>query len=96
MREHAARMGQIDRMREGIATRVGCAAAFLDPLTSGPCLGPLTLDHVKDQPMMGKRAPSDPQHLVTICLSHHVETGWATSHRPLLRTYLKALYDPNA
>lgn len=47
----------------------------------------LTLDHVKDQPRMGKRASSDRQHLVTLCWHHHLD-GWATSHRPELREYL--------
>jgi hypothetical protein len=79
-----------------VATRIGCVAAMLAPNSSGPCFGPLTLDHVKDQPMMGKRAPSDEHHLVTICMGHHVESTWATSHRPLLRWYLKKLYDPDA
>lgn len=52
------------------------------------CGGRDTLDHVRDQPMMGKRAPSDPQHLVVVCEAHHIWTGWATSHRPELRAYL--------
>lgn len=47
----------------------------------------LTLDHVRDQPMMGKRAPSDVRHLVTLCWHHHLD-GWATAHRPELRQYL--------
>ncbi len=47
----------------------------------------LTLDHVKDQPMMGKRAPSDERHLATLCWHHHLD-GWATAHRPELRAYL--------
>ncbi len=55
------------------------------------CSGPLTLDHVRDQPMMGKRAPSDMQHLVTLCAFHHLESGWATSHRPELRAYLASV-----
>ncbi len=76
-------------LRGKAATKIGCVATILDPQTSGPCSGPLTLDHVKDQPMMGKRAPSDQHHLVTICANHHIETGWATGHRPLLRWYLK-------
>ena len=75
--------------RNGVATKVGCIASVLDPVESGPCSGPLTLDHVKDFPMMGKRAPSDERHLVTICLNHHVNTGWATSHRAILRAYLR-------
>ena len=52
------------------------------------CRGRLTLDHVKDQPRMGKRAPSDRAHLVAICRAHHLDNGWATSHRPELREYL--------
>ena len=51
------------------------------------CAGPLTLDHVKEQPMMGKRAPSDRAHLVSICRHHHLD-GWATAHRPELRAYI--------
>ena len=52
------------------------------------CSGQLTLDHVKDQPRMGVRAPSDMAHLVTLCAFHHLDSGWATSHRPELREYL--------
>ena len=48
----------------------------------------LTLDHVRDQPMMGKSAPSDARHLVTLCWGHHLH-GWATSHRPEIREYLE-------
>jgi hypothetical protein len=47
----------------------------------------LTLDHVKDQPRMGVRAPSDERHLVSLCAHHHLD-GWATGHRPDLRNYL--------
>ena len=64
--------------RRCIAPRLGA---------SDECAGPLTLDHVKDQPMMGKRAPSDPAHLASICRHHHLD-GWATAHRPELRAYL--------
>jgi hypothetical protein len=32
----------------------------------------LTLDHVKDNLMMGLRAPSDPHHLVAMCFSGNV------------------------
>jgi len=65
----------------------GCIAVRLGADPAG-CAGALQLDHVKDQPMMGKRAPSDAAHLVTLCRRHHVDTGWATSHRPELRAYL--------
>jgi hypothetical protein len=64
----------------------GCVVSRLDP-GADTCGGRLTLDHVKSQPMMGKRAPSDMAHLVTLCWHHHLD-GWATSHRPLLRAYL--------
>lgn len=65
----------------------GCVAVTLgqDPST---CVGRLQLDHVRDEPMMGKRAPSDPRHLVSVCAYHHLG-GWATSHRPELRAYLR-------
>ena len=43
----------------------GCIAPSLG--ASDWCQGPLTLDHVKDQPMMGKRAPDDLAHLVALC-----------------------------
>lgn len=66
---------------------LGCVAPRLDA-EAGPCSPVLTLDHVKDQPMMGKRAPSDVAHLATLCERHHLWSGWATSHRPLLRRYL--------
>jgi hypothetical protein len=48
----------------------------------------MTLDHVQSGGgRMGKRAPSDEGHLVTLCAHHHLN-GWATGHRPLLRAYL--------
>ena len=48
----------------------------------------LTLDHVRDEPMIGRRAPSDIHHLTTVCWFHHLE-GWATANRPALREYLR-------
>lgn len=70
----------------------GCVAVTLGE-PPADCAGRLTLDHVKDQPRMGKRAPSDERHLVTLCWAHHLESGWATSHRPELRAYLGRLHD---
>jgi hypothetical protein len=67
----------------------GCVAVTLGADPAG-CRGRLTLDHVKDQPRMGKRAPSDARHLVAICEEHHL-FGWATSHRPDLRAYLESV-----
>ena len=49
----------------------------------------LTLDHIQDgYGRMGKRAPSDLAHLVSLCWDAHLG-GWATSHRPELRAYLE-------
>lgn len=67
----------------------GCVAVLLGE-PSDDCRGRLTLDHVKDQPRMGKRAPSDMAHLLAVCEWHHLE-GWATSHRPALREYLRGV-----
>ena len=67
----------------------GCVAVTLGE-NMGDCRGRLTLDHVKDQPRMGKRAPSDPQHLVSVCEWHHLY-GWATANRPALREYLRSV-----
>jgi hypothetical protein len=67
----------------------GCVAVKLgeDPLT---CRGRLTLDHVKDQPRMGRRAESTPSRLVSVCEWHHLY-GWATANRPALREYLRGV-----
>ena len=67
-----------------------CVAVKLGADPAG-CGGRATLDHVKDLPRMGKRAPSDAAHLVAICEKHHIWDGWATSHRPELRDYLRAV-----
>lgn len=50
-------------------------------------VGKLTLDHVKDHAMMGKRAPSDAKHLVAVCFAANVY-GWCSAHRQLERDYL--------
>ena len=75
----------------------GCvAAAITDDLCHDQwgtvipwnALDRMTLDHVQSGGgRMGKRAPSDADHLVTLCPHHHLN-GWATSHRPTLRAYL--------
>lgn len=77
----ALRLAVLERDRGCLAVRIGGQ----DPAT---CAGPLTLDHVKDAPRMGLRAPSDERHLATVCRGHHIDTGWATANRPLLRQYL--------
>lgn len=56
----------------------------------------LQLDHIQEgYGRMGKRAPSDPAHLVTLCWSAHLG-GWATANRPALRAYLAEVGDPHA
>lgn len=82
-----------------LATRNPCMAPVLDPLGSGPCSGPLTLDHVHHMAggIKGVRAPSDPRHLVSLCRGHHLDSRaghiWATANRPLLRRYLEIVYE---
>jgi hypothetical protein len=67
----------------------GCVAVTLGADPAG-CGGRLTLDHVREHAAMGgRRAPSDAEHLVSLCEQHHLWTGWATSHRPELRAYLR-------
>ena len=84
--------GVTPELREAVIHRDGgCIAPKVCGCLSsmkGLCDGRLTLDHVKDEPMMGKRAPSDMAHLVTLCWHHHLD-GWATAHRPELRSYLR-------
>lgn len=88
----------------------GCVAPLVDT-GCGPCRsrwgavhqrtfrGMLTLDHVRNEAMMGKRAPSTPDNLVTLCYGHHIATTgggsqWATAHRNELREYLRSARKP--
>lgn len=75
-------------LRIAVFTRdQGCVAPRLG--ATDDCRSPLTLDHIQSgYGRMGKRAPSDPAHLVSVCWHHHLD-GWSTSHRPELRAYLE-------
>ena len=72
----------------------GCVAPRLGG-SAMDCWGRNRLEHVKDEPRMGRRAPSDPAHLVTLC-SGHTEEGmkagyvWCTdrTNREAMRAYL--------
>jgi hypothetical protein len=69
----------VDRVPDAEANYVfardrSCRAPLLDR-DAGPCYGRLTLEHVKDAPMVGKRAPSDRHHMLVLCYFHN--TGWA-------------------
>ena len=74
-----------------LARDEGCVAPRLG--APDPCSGRLTLDHVKREPRMGKRAESTMGTLVTLCEAHHLggRRGyiWATANRPALREYLR-------
>ena len=50
-------------------------------------LDKLTLEHVKDQPRMGRRAPSDPAHLVAMCYQGNVGVP-SKKQREAIRAYL--------
>lgn len=70
-----------------------CPAVMMDPSLWGTCWGPWALDHVKDDPMTGRKAPDDEDHLIALCAAHD-ERGqkagrqWNTSHRAEERQYL--------
>jgi hypothetical protein len=78
----------------------GCVAAILD--REHECrdgmgwphrwdeLHRLTVDHVQDGGgRMGRRAPSDPAHLVAMC--HAGNLYWASAHRSEERAYLNRI-----
>jgi len=95
-------------VRQSVLARdsFACIAPLVDQ-NSGQChdrygrpgyrvpIAQLQLDHVRDEAMMGRTAPADPKHLVTLCPGHHLGAGeragyvWATCHRPELRDYLR-------
>lgn len=47
----------------------------------------LTVEHVKDQPMMGRRAPSDRRHMVAMCYDANVAVP-SKEVRAWIRDYL--------
>lgn len=65
----------------------GCVLARLD--ATHTCSGRLTLEHVKDQLRAGRRAPSDPQHLVVLCYASNVGVPSKTQ-RAAIRAYLES------
>jgi hypothetical protein len=50
----------------------------------------LTLEHVKDASMMGRRAPSDAAHLVALCAASNFGVP-SKSQRDAFRAYLRAV-----
>jgi len=67
-----------------------CVAPVIDPSQSGTCSGAMERDHVHSHTggTKGKRPPTTMETLVILCHHHH-QNGWATSHRPRIRTYIK-------
>lgn len=75
-------MGVTPDLHRKIVQRDGCIVVRFDPShicrdAWGARHGPwdlecLTVDHVKDQAMMGKRAPSDEFHLVGMCAGANI------------------------
>lgn len=75
----------------------GCVA----PLLGGSvmdCWGRLTQEHVKSELRLGKRAPSDMAHLVTLCQGHTepgMRAGYAWNldkrNRAKVRAYLESV-----
>ena len=87
-----------ERMHHGVTFRkffaklgAFCIVHTIDPKNPDPCGGKQEVDHVKDEPRMGKRAPDDAYHLVAMCQNHNTwhpprkELRWAE------RKYLKEL-----
>lgn len=73
------------RMRQ----KVICVVPILEPQNRYPCSGKQTVDHVKDAPMMGKRAPDDLEHLVAMCEEHNVWHPPSRDLRQAERDYLR-------
>jgi hypothetical protein len=71
-------------------TKVICVVGFLGPSGSVSCFGGQTLEHVKDDLMMGRRAPSDERHLVAACWGHNAYAPPSKEIRHQLRAWLKA------
>ena len=67
-----------------------CVAPLIDPNEWGTCSGEMERDHVHSHTggTKAKRAPTTMETLVILCHHHH-QGGWATSHRPEIRTYIK-------
>lgn len=53
-------------------------------------LAKLSIEHVKDQPRMGRRAPSDLGHCLALCAAANIGVP-SKSQRAALRAYLRAV-----
>jgi len=66
-----------------------CLVPVLEPDNPRPCAGKQTVDHVKDAPRLGKKAPDDEQHLVAMCEAHNVWYPPSRALRQAEREYLR-------
>lgn len=66
-----------------------CRDSWGHPHAAGD-LARLTVEHVKDQPRMGKRAPSDLAHCLALCAAANVAAP-SKSQRAAFRAYLAAV-----
>jgi hypothetical protein len=95
-----------DRVTQDVAETVKlrdgqCVLARLDPMHhcrdqwgephSPYDLGRCTLEHVKTELRMGKRAPSDPAHLVTLCGYANIMRVPTKAQREMFRAYLASV-----
>lgn len=67
--------------------------AVLYVTVDGPVydLRALTIEHVKLESRMGRRAESRPDRVLVLCWHHNVD-GWANTHKDWERDYLRSLY----
>lgn len=65
-----------------------CIVELLMPLEVRDCAGRTTVDHVKDDLMMGKKAPDDEWHLTATCEYHNVWHPPSKALRQAQRAYL--------
>jgi hypothetical protein len=57
-----------------------CAAPKIDPSQVGRCWGRSTVEHVKSQLRMGRRAEDDISHIVILC-EGHTEPGMKAGYQ---------------
>lgn len=70
---------------------VVCVVPILDPTNRSKCGGKQTVEHVKDQLMMGKKAPDDEFHLLACCMNHNSWNPPSKVLRQKMRTRLREL-----
>lgn len=73
-----------------LKTPVICLVPMLDPDNPHPCKGKQEVDHVKDNLMMGRRAPDDEYHLVAMCQNHNTWYPPRKELRQAERAYLRS------